>query len=252
MYFDNSFCKLYFEKYGNSNKSILILPGWGNNRNSFYNIINYFRDNYSIYIIDYPGFGKSSSLKKEMTIYDYAIMIKEFMEVENISNPIIIAHSFGGRLAILLSGFYGVFFEKMIFIDTAGVKERKNFRQIVRQLSYKFKKRLSFFIRNNEKKELYIKRLREKYSSSDYLMLPDNMHKTFKNIVNENLKKYLKFIKSEVLIIWGENDIDTSLNSGIIFNRKIKNSALIVLPKAGHFSYIEYKDLVISIMDKFI
>ena len=40
MYFNlNKKDKIYFEKIGNSNKTILILPGWGNTRETFKYII---------------------------------------------------------------------------------------------------------------------------------------------------------------------------------------------------------------------
>lgn len=252
MYFNNEFCDLYFEKYGDGFDKLLILPGWGDNRNSFHHIIDYFKDKYTIYIVDYPGFGKSSVPNFEMTIYNYATMIKNFMEEYDIENPTIVAHSFGGRITILLSGLYNVKIKKIVLIDVAGIRERKSLSQLIRQYTYKIRKHMSIFIKNKDKRNLYLVSLRKKYSSSDYLMLPDTMHKTFKNIVNENLKKYIKNIKEEVLILWGEYDFDTPLKSGMIFNKKIKDSALIILPRAGHFSYIEYRELSISIMDKFI
>ena len=70
MYFKTNDISLYYEKYGTSQDTILILPGWGNNRTTFFNIINYFKDSYSIYIIDYPGFGNSPIPQKDLTIYD--------------------------------------------------------------------------------------------------------------------------------------------------------------------------------------
>jgi pimeloyl-ACP methyl ester carboxylesterase len=70
---------IYYQKYGNKKQVILILPGWGNTRETFNNIINYFKENYTIYILDYPGFGKSKTINKELTIYDYASLINEFI-----------------------------------------------------------------------------------------------------------------------------------------------------------------------------
>ena len=40
-------------------KNLLLLHGWGLNLNYFNNLINDLKDNYSIYAIDLPGFGKS-------------------------------------------------------------------------------------------------------------------------------------------------------------------------------------------------
>jgi len=59
MYFNFKSSKIYYEKYGKSNKKLIILPGWGDNRKTFNNIINKFKEKYEIYIFDYPGFGLS-------------------------------------------------------------------------------------------------------------------------------------------------------------------------------------------------
>ena len=112
--------EIYYETYGNSNKSILILPGWGNNRSTFTNIINLLKDKYKIYIIDYPGFGNSPMPSNELDIYDYSELIYNFILSNKINNPIIIAHSFGGRIVSILSNKINI--NKLILIDVAGIK----------------------------------------------------------------------------------------------------------------------------------
>ena len=77
MYYSNNSITIYYKKYGNSPKTILILPGWGNNRNTFNNLIIPLKKDYTIYIIDYPYFGNSPIPNKELTIYDYSNLIKE-------------------------------------------------------------------------------------------------------------------------------------------------------------------------------
>ena len=52
---------IYYEQYGTGNDSIIILPGWGDTRSTFYQIIEVLKCFYTIYIVDYPGFGKSGS-----------------------------------------------------------------------------------------------------------------------------------------------------------------------------------------------
>ena len=126
MYFESNGISIYYEKHGNGEKNILILPGWGNTRNTFYNIINNLKDEFSVYIIDYPGFGNSKILEKELNIYDYAFLINSFIKKLNIDNPVIIAHSFGGRITAILQGYYKLNLKKIILIDVAGIK-RRNF-----------------------------------------------------------------------------------------------------------------------------
>ena len=73
MYYKNNSITIFYKKYGNNPKTILILPGWGNTRNTFNNLINELKKEYTIYIIDYPSFGNSPIPNKELTIYDFVL-----------------------------------------------------------------------------------------------------------------------------------------------------------------------------------
>lgn len=251
MYFNNKDMSIYYEKYGDNKKTILILPGWGNTRTTFTNIINFFKDNYTIYIIDYPGFGNSPIPEKELAIYDYTNLVRDFLDEMQIKNPIIIAHSFGGRIATLLTGYYKEKIDKIIMIDAASIKPRKSIKAFIKQTTYKVLKKLTYLL-PKLKQEYYRQKLLKFFGSTDYQNLPNNMHKTFKNIVNENLIYYLKNIESETLLLWGKLDKDTPLKDGYKMNNLIKNSALIIFPKGNHFSYLQYPYLTNKIIFEFI
>lgn len=251
MYFNIKDVSIYYEKFGSKDKVILILPGWGNTRTTFYNIINFFKEDYTIYIIDYPGFGNSPIPSKDLTIYDYTNIIRTFMDEMQIKNPIIIAHSFGGRIATLLTGYYKEPIDKIIMIDVASIKPKKTLKIIIKEKTYKLLKKLTKLL-PKIKQEYYQQKLIKIFGSTDYQSLPSNMHKTFKNIINENLIYYLKNIESEVLLLWGKLDKDTPLKDGYKMNNLIKNSALIIFPKGNHFSYLQYPYLTNQIISEFI
>lgn len=238
MYYMKNNIKLFYEVYGEENsEEILILPGWGNTRKTFADIINQLKNNYKVYIFDYPGFGDSPFPNKDLDIYDYSNLIYSFIKENNIKNPNIISHSFGGRISIILTGLYKVNIDKLILIDIAGIR-RKSIKRTFKTIIYKLRKKLVIFKKNKIK---YLNNLRKKYSSTDYNNLNKNMYMTFKNIINEDLRKYIKEIKEETLIIWGKQDKDTPVKDGYYINKKIKNSKLIIYENVSHFSYIEEK-----------
>ena len=125
MYFKYNDITIYYEIYGNSDKTVLILPGWGNTRNTFINIINLLKENYKVFIIDYPSFGNSPIPNRELSIYDYAQLVSNFIKENSINNPIIIAHSFGGRIVSILFSKYNFKINKLVLMDVAGIKRRK-------------------------------------------------------------------------------------------------------------------------------
>ncbi|MBO5414166.1 MAG: alpha/beta hydrolase [Bacilli bacterium] len=251
MYFNKDTYSIYYEKHGNSNSIILILPGWGDTRKTFNILINYLKLNHTVYILDYPGFGNSIFPNHDLTIYDYTNIIRDFMKEENIINPIIIAHSFGGRIATLLTGYYKEKVNKLILIDSAGIKPKKSLFKLMKQYTYKLLKKVKYLL-PKRKHNIYLKKLFRLFASTDYKALDNNMYQTFKNVVNEDLKYYYKYIEIPTLIIWGEKDIDTPLKDGYYMNKNITNSSLIVYPDIGHFSYLSYPTLTNQIINKFL
>ena len=241
---------IYYEIYGNSDNSILILPGWGNTRETFTSIINLLKDKYKIYILDYPFFGNSPTLNKELSIYDYSELIYNFIKDNNIINPIIIAHSFGGRISSILISKYKLKVNKLILIDVAGIK-RFNIKLFFKTKIYKLLRKLTILLPKNIRFKTQNKLLKL-FSSNDYLNIPSIMKKTFQNIIKEDLRKYYKSINTETLIIWGDNDLDTPLKDGLYLKRIIKNSEIIIYKNANHFSYLNYPYLTNKILEKYL
>lgn len=251
MYFTYKYTKIYYEKYGNSKKVLLIFPGWGDNRKTFNKIINDLKEDFTIYIFDYPGFGNSNIPYKNLTIYDYAEIFIKFIKENKIKDPMVIGHSFGGRLIITMAGYYNIKFKKIVLISSAGIKPKKTLLQKIKQKIYKLLKKIEIIFPYKKRKK-YKNFLLKHFASSDFLALPPTLHKTFINIVNEDLTKYLKNIKIETLIIWGENDESTPIKDAYKINKLIKSSGLIVIKSASHFCYLEYPGYIKVILDEYL
>ena len=239
MYFTYEDITIYYEKYGNHKKNIIILPGWGDTRKTFTFMIDFLKEYFNVYILDYPGYGNSPFPNHDLTIYDYSLLIHEWIKSLNINNPILIGHSFGGRIITTLTGYYNFNYKNIIYLNSAGIKPKIRFKTKL----YKFLKKLKFLLPKRYKQK-YLNYLFNKFASIDYKDLNQNMYQTFKNIVNTDLKYYLKYIKAKVLIIWGNKDTSTPLKDARIMHQQIANSELIILDQATHFSYLEYPILI--------
>lgn len=250
MYYKYNNHNIYYEKYGNFKKNIIILPGWGETRKTFDSMINKLKKEYTVYIIDYPGFGYSSYIKKELTIYDYSNIVYNFIKDNKIKNITIISHSFGGRISSILIGKNKLKIDKLILLDVAGIKRIK-IKILLKRYLYKILKFITIFFPLNTKYKLR-KKLFNYFSSSDYKVLPKYMYNTFKNIIKENLYKYYKNITIPTLIIWGEKDKDTPLKDGILLNKKIKNSKLLIYNNCSHFTYLEEANIINNEIYSFI
>ena len=95
--------------YDNKSKTNLIyLHGWGQNIEMMLPIAKPFVDKCNVLIIDLPGFGLSSEPKEAWTLYDYADMVNSFVKELKLDNPILIGHSFGGKISLCYALKYKV------------------------------------------------------------------------------------------------------------------------------------------------
>lgn len=247
LYYSYEGISLYYEKYGNKPNTIVILPGWGDTRHTFDSLISVLSLTSTVYILDYPGFGNTKFPNHSMTIYDYASMIHSWVTDLDLKDPLFIGHSFGGRLLILLNGYYHYNYSNFIFLDAAGIKPKKTFKVRLRNVRYSLLKKFACILPKKKRKD-YLNSLFQKFASPDYLSLDESMRPTFRNVVNTDLSYYLKNITSRVLLIWGENDSATPIKDAKRMNKDIPNSELIILKGLGHFPYLERGDWVYQII----
>ena len=233
---------IYYEEFGNKSKEpvVLFLHGWGADHKCYLPIINVIKDKYKVYAIDLPGHGESSELTRSFNVDDYKDVVINFINKMKIKNIILVGHSYGGRIIIKINSEENIDFniEKNILIDAAGVKKNQSLKTKIKILTYKTSKNLLNVIPDKSKKEELLNVLKSKFGSSDYNNASPIMRGTLVKSVNEDLTPYLKNMR-ETLLIWGENDKDTTLNDAKIMEREIKNAGLVIIKNTGHFSFIE-------------
>ncbi len=226
-------------QYG-SGRDIILLHGWGQNIEMMKPLGDRL-DGYRITILDLPGFGESSEPNQELTIYDYSNILKEFIISLKIKNPIIIGHSFGGRVGIVYASMNKV--DKLILFGSPCIK-----RITKQSLKVKFLKTMKKVPVVN-KLENFAKR---HMGSRDYKNASNMMRKILVNTVNEDLSECCKKIECPTLLIFGDCDSEVSVEEAKEIEKLIKDSGLIILPGATHYAYLERIDYVIKILKEFI
>ncbi|HEY8361999.1 MAG TPA: alpha/beta hydrolase [Tissierellaceae bacterium] len=222
-----------------SGKDVLVIHGWGANINTIMPIVNILKDKFRVHAIDLPGFGLSSQPKEVINSFQYAEIIKKYIDKMGIDKITLIGHSFGGKLSIILGSKYPELVEKIVLIDSAGLIPKRGPKYYIKVYSFKtlklLYKNLFFWIKDDEKLE----KLYKKFGSTDYKEASGVMRKILVTVVNENLFPLLNKIKAPTLLIWGENDTATPLYMGKIMEKEIKDSGLIVFEGAGHYAYLD-------------
>ena len=230
--------KINYKQYGKGD-DVILLHGWGQNIAMMDPLGKKIEDNHRITIIDLPGFGLSSEPESVLGVPDYADIVYELLKELKISNPIIIGHSFGGRVAICYASKYPT--KKMVLFGAPCVRhEHKSKKQAV----FKFMKKIIIF-------RPFVNILKKHLGSVDYKNATPKMRDILVKTVNLDLSEYAKKIKCDALLIWGENDTAVSVSEAKELDGLLKNSALIILP-GTHYYYLENLERVTDILNNFI
>jgi pimeloyl-ACP methyl ester carboxylesterase len=224
--------RINYEIAGAGEKTVVFLHGWGGGMDGFKGCFNAFAPNFRVVNLELPGFGQSAPPARPFEITDYARVALGFIRAVCAAPVNLVGHSFGGRIALILAAEYAETVEKLVLIDSAGLKARRGLRRFFRVCRYKFMKSLA-------NRNLADKKRLEKYGSADYRALSPDMRATFVKVVNRRLDGYAARVRAPTLILWGGRDKDTPLYMAKRFSKLIKNSELRVFPGAGHYSYID-------------
>lgn len=225
-------------QYGEGN-DIVLLHGWGQNIEMMRPIGDNFQNRFRITILDFPGFGESEEPKEAWTIEDYELMLEEFLKKVNVKKPIVIGHSFGGRVAIRYSARNPI--SKLVLFGSPCIRIQEEL-----SLGVKILKKLKTLPGLNGLGE-YMKKF---IGSRDYKAASPIMRQTLVNVVNEDLSKFAREIEEPTLLIWGTNDTEAPLNEAKELEKIMLDAALITLP-GTHYAYLENLPRVVTILANF-
>lgn len=241
--------KINYEVEGEG-KPLILLHGWLASLETMKPLQNHLSKNFKVYNVDIIGFGKSELPEKPMNTNDFGDFLKEFIKKLDIKNPILIGHSNGGRTIINYAGRNLGDINKIILIDSAGIKPKRN-------LSYYFKVYTFKIVKNivkifPKKMENLRKKALSQFGSDDYKASPEVLRKTMNIIINEDQKRVMPNINVPTLMIWGDKDTATPLMDARKMEKLIPNSGVAVLEGTGHYSYLENSQLCFIILDEFL
>ncbi len=194
---------------------------------AFYPQIKFFERDYQVFYPDFKGFGNNLGMEYPYSLDDYVGDLIEYMDKNRIVHPHVVAHSFGGRVALKLASQNPEVFDKLVLTGCAGLKPKKTLKKTAKKLVFNL---LKNFVDKQRLKGFY---------SSDYLSLDPIMQKSFIKIISEQLDYCLEKIKNPTLILFGEKDDQTPIYMAKKLHSAIANSRLIIFEDAGHFCFLD-------------
>ena len=229
---------------------VILMHGWGCNHSTLKSIEAQLTPGFKVYNVDFPGFGGSNEPSAVWGVEEYTSLIEEFARQEHIESPILLGHSFGGRVGILFASRNKV--HKLILVDAAGVKPRRSLRYYYKVYSYKAIKHALLFFLGKKRGETALNSYRAKVGSSDYSNASPMMRAILSKVVNEDLKSVMPKIACPTLLIWGANDTATPLADAKIMEKLIPDAGLVSFDGVGHYSFLENPYQFAAVLKSFL
>jgi len=239
---------LFYEEFGKGDNTIVLLHGWGQSHAFWKDVIERLSKEYHIYVVDLPGFGLSQEPSKTWSVVDYAAFIHDFVAAVHVASPIIVGHSFGGRIAVAYASKYAV--KKLVLYSNGGlpiVSLKSEFnRHVVVRLGKYFPP--NFLYRS------HTVLFRPKHYQNTIIVTSKRSRRML-DIYSQpfyNLEKHMKEIKAPTLIFVGSNDYITNPKIGKRTHQLITGSQLVKVPNATHFAHIESPTSFYKALERFL
>ena len=205
-------------------ESVLVLHGWGSNKEIMKQAFGKELKEYKHIYLDMPGFGASTN-EMILTTKNYAEIIQKFLDTLSVEPKIIMGHSFGGKVSTLLNP------TTLVLLSSAGVVTKKPWSIKIKIATFKFLKPLG------------MKKIRELFVAPDAQGMSHEMYETFKNVVDEDFEDEFAKSKSRALCFWGIDDTATPLYTGEKIAGLIEDSKFYSL-EGDHFFFLKHAKFI--------
>jgi pimeloyl-ACP methyl ester carboxylesterase len=230
-------------------KPVLVLHGWGDSSKGWQEFQKALAEDYDVIVVDVPGFGGTQAPEQTWGLDEYAAFVAEFLKKILVKPHAIIAHSNGGAVAVRGLAKDLLHTDKLVLLDSAGIRDQYSGRVKAIRLITKAGKALTMPLPKSVKKKL--RRKVYKSVGSDMLVV-ERLQETFKRVVTDDVQRDAAILHVPTLLMYGEDDLATPKQYGRILHNLINNSQLETIPDAGHFVHLDKPAIVLEKVRKFM
>jgi len=229
---------LFCEVFGEEPPSVLALHGWGRRGADFSQSLH----GLSALAPDLPGFGASPTPDVVVGADGYADIVAQILDDFD-EPPVLVGHSFGGRVAVCLAARYP---ERVGSLVLTGVPLLRHRDAKSPALGYRLVRSLNKMgVISDDRLEAE----RSKRGSADYRAATGVMREILVKVVNESYENELAQIKKPVAMVWGSNDTAVPLVVAEEAVGLVTGASLEVLDGVGHHVPIEAPDALRRTID---
>lgn len=211
----------------NMKKKIYILHGWAYSTERWTPFMDELKKgNFEVKMLKIPGL--TAPLDEVWNIDNYVEWLHKILDKEE--NVVLLGHSNGGLISLAYTLRFPQKVANLIIMDSTGIYHKELQLQIKRYVLGSMAKVGKMITDSPTLKKLLYKIAGE----HDYERANSISRQTMRNLIKIDFQERLKEIKIPTVIIWGGKDQVTPLKDAYVFNKKISNSKLFIIPSARH------------------
>ncbi len=248
---------VHYSIYGKGNP-VMLVHGFAEEGSVFNAQVNHLKENFLVIVPDLPGVGKSNILKKEnVSLLDYADVLKAIIDEENITALTIIGHSMGGYISMAFAEKYptvlnglGLFHSSAYADDAEKIATRKKAIEFIKEKGTAafLKTAIPGLFFNVEKSKEAINNLIEIGNS----FAPEVLIQQYNAMINrQDTTAVLTSFAKPVLFIMGEHDKAVPIFQTLQQSHLPQIAYVHVLRSSAHMCMIEEPELVNKFLAEF-
>jgi abhydrolase domain-containing protein 6 len=241
------FTIVYLE--GGTGDTIIMLHGFGGNKDNWLRLAKHFTPNYRVIIPDLPGFGETSKpANATYTIASQVERLNLLVRELKIKEFHLMGNSMGGCIAGTYAATYPERVKTLALLDSGGVRS-----PVKSELELLLEKGTNpFVIKNvadfdnllalNFYKPIKIPSIVKKYLATEAAKDAKLNAKISSEIAGTDfykLEEKLHMIKAPTLIVWGDSDKILDISALPVFEKNIKNAKSLIIKECGHLPMLE-------------
>lgn len=246
----------------NSGADIVLLHGFGANKENWLRMAAELTDQYNVYAIDLPGHGASNQdLDRDYSIRAQTGYMKDILDALSLNQVNMVGNSMGGAITARFAATYPDRIITATLLDPAGVFEydselvdrvRNGENPLIVTQPGDFEKLVDFALEKKPFVPWPIYSVMEEKALANATI---NQH-IFAQIRDSGyqpaFRQALETIRAPVLIVWGREDRVINVRNADVFDARIPRSKKIILDGIGHAPMVEVPERTAALVRDFI